>query len=1010
MKPLSSLLFFVFAVSIAGHPLGAAEKLPLAGPRKLPAGGSLALEFELSKPQATAVRITFADADFSGATILTQVNGKNLPPYHAFGGDTRYDNVRGKAGLNPPIAKIEANHVLVTQWVQAGANQLTVRNVGPGSATIGAVSVRPVSGHDLPRYENSIYFDFDVWRQASVMRPGIHAYLDTMLLGIIPGGGAHVMNLPEGPILPVKMEAEKARVAWGFGRSTFYSIWHLCMTADKWANFINVDGMEDPKPKPDDKDPPRAKIHVQFANPPVVPPGTDIALIKPDGYLQALKVAIDDLAPYSSDYNLTCEQWGPRGQGFGRWWGDKWAKQGYDAKRWADNYQTEFGKVTRYIHERNPGAPVMAPHWWIGDIRFLMYDTSVARGFKMGDMTDSFMTHYYSFPFAAYKPDGSLVMDDDAKVPPVAQPELEYPGGKFEPPDWEKSRPYMGTWALIPEIAIDWNRYRLSRSEKDMKLGNPKVNRWKTGKPFNFAAGFDGDERSYNNETCVYDRNYSGPAPYQFLYSMFSYSLLPSAASEPKDFKITRTLPLKPQDKVSEDIFTEVSQPINMYGKWIEGAAGTHRLKTQDPLYGDLFGYTGFEQATTGDYIWLCGIKERHHRREPHNAWNLVRRTCYAFVTAGPVYPAIVNDEDSNHLFIKTLLVKQDGRDVIGVYAVNFHDQPHKLDLTLPVGWTQATAIQAFDERAWDWSQVKEGKLTPRDGGVRVHTNVPARSPRCLFIYPPAGEAYRTFANVRVPEPLSPWGNVNVPAPNIELKWRTGGPGAQYEAQLAREMLFRDQDIVTKQGPQKELFWKVAATLEPNRRYHFRVRAIDPDGNSSGWSAPQSFWYQAVAGSPAVAVSGDAPALQTVIPKAEGPLELKPFTDADNLAHRGTYFSHPNYWEGAAEAVDGLAASEWLPDDGEERKVLFPAWWAVRFDEEQPVARVALLWTEGKIAKDFDIQTWDGKAWQTAKSIRGNAAASFTADLDKPARTRAVRIWITAANATSIGLAEAYLH
>jgi hypothetical protein len=302
------------------------------------------------------------------------------------------------------------------------------------------------------------------------------------------GGGAR-------ETMPLKLQAENARVNWGFGRTNFYSIWHLCNTANQWAEFVDLD-----------KNPAtQGKIHVQFANPPTVPAGTDIALIKPNGYLDALKQGIDALLPYSSDYNLTCEQWGPRGQGFGRWWGGDHAAQGYDAKKWADNYQIEFGKVVAYIHQKNPGAPVMAPHWWIPDIRFLLYDTSLARGFKMRDMTDAMMTHYYSFPFAGYTPDGKPVMDDDKNRAPVCDPQLQYPGGQFGPPDWEKSRPYMGTYALVPEIAIDWNRYRLSRTEKNLLPGIDKSkHRWADGRPFNFEAGFDGDEQSYNNEIAGY--------------------------------------------------------------------------------------------------------------------------------------------------------------------------------------------------------------------------------------------------------------------------------------------------------------------------------------------------------------------------------------------------------------------------------------------------------------------------------------------------------------------------
>jgi hypothetical protein len=414
------------------------------------------------------------------------------------------------------------------------------------------------------------------------MWKGINWYLDTMLLGVIPGGGAHVMNYTSPPKTPdpkvplpasaapapmrdpgvdeglaVKLLAEDARVNWGFKRSVFYSIWHLVLASRDWCQFIDVDSKKETT----------GPIHGQFAYSVDVPEGADVALIKPDGYLNTLKPGIDGLLAYSSDYNITCEQWGPRGQGFGTWWGDKWAAQGYDAKRWADNYQGEFCKLTRYIHQKNPTGLVYAPQWWTPDVRFLLYDTSLARGFKMRDMTDVMATHYYTFPFADFGPDGKPVMDDVKGKKPVARPELQYPGGKFEQPDWGKSRSYMGTWVQIPEIAIDWNRYRLSRTEKDMKFGDPKVNRFANGKPFNFQAGFDGDERAYNNETCVYDRNYIGPAPYQFLYAMFSYALLPTSAGEPQEFKITRSLPLSPEEPPTHDIFSEVDQPINRYGR-----------------------------------------------------------------------------------------------------------------------------------------------------------------------------------------------------------------------------------------------------------------------------------------------------------------------------------------------------------------------------------------------------------------------------------------------------------
>lgn len=994
-----------------------------AEPVQLAAGAKHEVALTLKEPHSAALAIKFSDADFAGASIRARFNGKDLAPYHAFGGDTRYDGVKGKPDLHPPVAKIEAHYALIKDWTKA-ENTLVITNAGPGNVTISDVTLVPCSAHDLPRYENPIYFDFDVWRQASVMHPGVNWFLDTMLLGVIPGGGAHVMNYGgPGSIQPLKLAAEDARVNWGFERSTFYSIWHLVNDAKAWAQFIDVDN--NPATPviyaPDGTElTTTGKIHSQFANPPEVPPGTEIALIKPDGYLNALGPGIDGLLAYSTDYNFTCEQWGPRGQGFGRWWGDNLAAQGYDAKRWADNYAGEFSKVTKYAHEKNPAAPVWAPHWWIPDIRFLLYDTALARNKPMRDMTDGMMTHYYTFPFAGYTKEGKPVMDDDKARPAVAQPELQYPGGKFEPPDWDKSRSYMGTNVLIPEIAIDWNRYRLSRTEKDLLPSIDKAkHRWRDGRPFTFTAGFDGDEQAYNNETCVYDRNYSAPAPYQFLYAMFGYSLLPTGANEPGGFKITRTLPLTPEEKPTHDIFSEVDVPINQYGEWVEGAAGTHRFKTKDPLYGDLFGYTGFEQATTGDYIWLSGIKERHHRKAGADAWNLVRRTCYAFVTADRVYPAVVNDADTQNLFVKTLMAKQDGRDVIAVYAVNFHDQPHRLDVSLPTGWSGATAAQVFDEKAADWADARAVNWKAGVPALRVKATLPAGAPYAMFIYPSAGEAGAAFTKLSTPHPASPWGNVNATTRSVDLKW-TGssvpvgvksGPFT-YEVQVAREMLFRPQDIVATQGGYLQTHWMVAARLTPNQRYHWRVRAVDEGGNSTPWSKPASFWYQAGEGVTPVAVTGDNPAEKSDPPRAEPQPDLKPFTDADNLAHTGMPFSYPNYWEGAAEACDGFALSAWTPDQtdpNEGRKPEFPAWWAVKFDEDQTVSKVSLLWVEGKAGKDFEIQTWGGKVWQTMKSVTGNVAARSDVALDAPVKTRAVRVWITAPEKDTAHLAEVYV-
>jgi hypothetical protein len=141
--------------------------------------------------------------------------------------------------------------------------------------------------------------------------------------------------------------------------------------------------------------------------------------------------------------------------------------------------------------------------------------------------------------------------------------------------------------------------------------------------------------------------------------------------------------------------------------------------------------------------------------------------------------------------------------------------------------------------------------------------------------------------------------------------------------------------------------------------------------------------------------------------------ELKPFTDADNLAHLGMPFAFANYWEGAGKAVDGLSKSQWISkgaQDEEGSSVVIPGWWAVRFDTPQTVHEVRLLWADSMIGKDFDVQSWDGKAWKLIKAVRGNADKLSALKFDAPVSTRSVRIYITAAAAKDIGIAEIYMH
>ena len=85
----------VLTLLLSGE-LGGAEADLLKGAKPLAAGEKLEVTFDLPKARPVTLRVTLEDADFGGATILTRVNDHAMLPYHAFGGDTRYDSVRGK--------------------------------------------------------------------------------------------------------------------------------------------------------------------------------------------------------------------------------------------------------------------------------------------------------------------------------------------------------------------------------------------------------------------------------------------------------------------------------------------------------------------------------------------------------------------------------------------------------------------------------------------------------------------------------------------------------------------------------------------------------------------------------------------------------------------------------------------------------------------------------------------------------------------------------------------------
>ena len=79
------------------------------------------VKFHLSKAGSAALTVDFVDASFEGAAIALSINGRRLLAYPAIGGDSRYDNCRGKPGTRPPRARIQANYVCGF-WLKQGEN------------------------------------------------------------------------------------------------------------------------------------------------------------------------------------------------------------------------------------------------------------------------------------------------------------------------------------------------------------------------------------------------------------------------------------------------------------------------------------------------------------------------------------------------------------------------------------------------------------------------------------------------------------------------------------------------------------------------------------------------------------------------------------------------------------------------------------------------------------------------------------------------------------------------
>ena len=962
-------------------------------------GGARTITITLADPTSLDLRVHFAKAPFSGTRLDVEVNGTALVPYFAFGGDIRYDNVRGMENMRPPIATMEGRWLIPADLLQTGENQLklsttgvlpsdVLNEIGPAPLlVVDRVTLCPADGGMLPNFANSIYYDFAVWPQGYAWGRGGNRrfYYDNALLGVINGNG--MPNIIPGlgtdaAAWNAKRTAEELWLDWGFRDFEFYTIWSFCGEPDRWAKFIDVDGDPDTQ----------SQFHKQTIFRNMVSSyepaqGADVLLYDIEKWKAALEPAIRHVAPYTNYYNVKCEQHGPWGQGFGDD-GQAFADNGYDGDVWASNYYEAMKTVRDLVQKYDPeDGRVEEQNHWIPSIRAVLFDTALRRGQPMAGMIDILTTHFGSL--ADYD------MDANGHVVPGETLHLQFPtatrfqSGKRK--GWINHVAENGVqWikdSAYPETAIDFNRYRLSRCEADMKLADPETHRWGNGKPFDYRAGFRGDEFMYNSENGIW-QGYSAPSPYQYLQGMFAYSLLPTGQAEPRDLSIT-----------TRQSITETSElNVNLYGHWIDGAGYSKRLRTVDPLYGDMFGWTGNEHCNFGDYINMVGIKDHHHRQEPYNAFGLVRRQCYAFLTTGTLYPSWLGDRHDRDLFSKTLVQQFEGRTYLCVYAANFANTPQTLDVVFPLSLPDGGIGLVYDEQAWDWAIHEKFAL-----GVGPHQRVThevAPLGAWMMAIPLPGGALAASLGL----PAAPWPN----GPEIDEHVTEGKPVLRFESrtsvnqrqqiEVAREARFRLQDQIELSEPAvMDGQYELQEMPQPGQRLWWRVRAIDKDGRGGPWSVPEPFIYAwpeyARKYAPQQRRKHDA---WRELPTWDW-LDQVHETDTPNLAWQGEVFGSGGKMNAPSRAADGQADSSWRSSPHQATSDL-PAEWAVIWPQPQSITVVKILWDEEVQPSSFSVQiSDDAQEWTDLMTSQEVPDGMTSILLDKPVSASYLRIKIPAA-------------
>lgn len=88
-------------------------------------------------------------------------------------------------------------------------------------------------------------------------------------------------------------------------------------------------------------------------------------------------------------------------------------------------------------------------------------------------------------------------------------------------------------------------------------------------------------------------------------------------------------------------------------------------------------------------------------------------------------------------------------------------------------------------------------------------------------------------------------------------------------------------------------------------------------------------------------------------------------------------------------AIDGNIAFGWMPDLGQ---VQVPQWLSVHYPQAQTFFKARVNFDRIGIARDYDIEGWDGEVWVALASVRENTAEQVDTVFAQPYRTDRVRV------------------